>query len=104
VTDNPFHKESFVNTKGLSLSWVRGSSGCADPMALGNGSIQAQSYLQKPGLAAVANGSGTASYFASGPNSAVGSLNLTGHTEINAFPNGVNVSSSVRAKSSATSR
>lgn len=103
VTDNPSQKESFVNTNGFSLSWVRGS-GCGDPIVLGNGSIQLQSYLVKPGMAAVASGSGSACYFASGPHFASGALNISGHTQINAIPNGLQISSSVKAKSSATSR
>lgn len=103
VNDSPTKKEAFITTKGGSLSWVRGS-GCGDPIALGDGSIQLQSYLVKPGIAAVANGSGKAVYFASGPRFAAGSLNITGHTNINLVPNGVHLSSHVSARSKAVSR
>ena len=103
VNSTPSEKEAFITTRGGSLSWVHGT-GCGDPVALGNGNIQLQSSMLKPGLAAVANGSGTAVYFASGPRFAAGSLKLTGHTEINTFPNGVHLSSSVKARSSSVSR
>lgn len=82
---------------------MRGS-GYGDPIALGDGSIQLQSYLVKPGIEAVANGSGNASYFASGPRFAAGSLNITGHTNISLVPNGVHLSSYVSARSKAVSR
>lgn len=100
VIDKPYEKLSFVTTKGDSLSWL-GCGGVDKVIAKGEGYLQVQSSLFKPGFAAIANGSGQATYFSSGSKFASGSFDMTARTSVNLFPNGIKLSSSVTAKSSA---